>query len=101
MDHWKAKHAQAAFVPAQQGKEAERQYRFGRSIILGEGAEFRLFLAAVHEGKVYYDPGIKLEDASGPRPRAKKRSQFRVKSGDLAALYVQSRIVDSCDESGR
>ena len=92
--------AHAAFVPAQQRIATEREYRFGRNIFLGEGAEFRLFLTAVYEGKVYYDPGIKLEDASSDRPRAKKRSQFRVKSSDLPALYVQSQTVDSCEVAG-
>jgi hypothetical protein len=96
MDHWKAKHAHAAFVPAQQRSEPERQYRYGRNILLGEGAEFGLFLAAVHEGKIYYDPGIKLEAASSKSPRPKKRSQFRVSSNDISALYTSCRIVDAC-----
>jgi len=58
-----------------------------------------LLLNAVNEGKVYYDPGIKLEDASTSKPKTKKRSQFRVVSKDLPALYVTSRIVDVCKES--
>lgn len=102
LDHWKAKHAHAAFVPSQAGgRIGDRQYRYGRSILLGEGAEFRLFLNAVHEGKVYYDPGIKLEGVSTDKPKAKKRSQFRVNSKDLSGLYVSSRIVDACQENGR
>lgn len=101
MDHWKAKHAHAAFVPSQASKAGERHYRYGRSILLGEGAEFLLLLNAVHEGKVYYDPGIKLEDVSASKPKAKKRSQFRVASRNLPALYVASRIVDACAEAGR
>lgn len=96
MDHWKTKHAQAAFVPAQASTSGDRRYRYGRKIQLGEGAEFRLFLRAVHEGRVYYDLGIKLEAASTDRPRPKKRSQFRVSSGDLESLYTSSRIVDAC-----
>ena len=100
MDHWKVKHAQAAFVPSQSRKEPDLQYRFGRRILLGEGAEFGLFLKAVHEGRVYYDPGIKLEAASSSKPKAKKRSQFRVASKDLAALYEKSRIVDTYEQSG-
>lgn len=99
MDHWKAKHAHAAFVPAQQVLNPDRQYRFGKNILLGEGAEFGLFLNAVHEGRVYYDPGIKLEDVSTEKPKPKKRSQFRVSSKDLPALYVSSRIVDACQEA--
>jgi len=100
MDHWKVKHAHAAFVPSQASKTGERQYRYGRSILLGEGAEFNRFLRAVHEGKVYYDPGIKLEGISTGKPKPKKRSQFRVGSKDLAALYESSRIIDACSEGG-
>jgi hypothetical protein len=99
LDHWKTKHAHAAFVPSQAMNAGERQYRFGRGIMLGEGAEFRLFLNAVHQGAVYYDPGIKLEGVSTTRPKAKKRSQFRVGSGDIPSLYLASRLVDACDEA--
>ena len=99
LDHWKTKHAHAAFVPSQASKGGERQYRFGRGILLGEGAEFSRFLQAVNEGKVYYDPGIKLEGISTGKPKTKARSQFRVKSPDLPALYETSRIVDACMEA--
>lgn len=99
MDHWKAKHAHAAFIPSQASKTGDRQYRFGRNILLGEGAEFVRFLNAVHEGKVYYDPGIKLEGVSTERPKPKKRSQFRVSSKDLPSLYIVTRVVDACDIS--
>ena len=81
-------------------KSSGRQYRFGRNVLLGEGAEFRLLLKAFHEGKVYYDPGIKLEGISTGRPKAKKRSQFRVASKHLPALYLTSRMVDACKEAG-
>lgn len=97
MDHWKVKHARAAFVPAQQRLDPERQYRYGRNILVGEGAEFALLLLAIHEGKVYYDPGIKVEGVSTSSPKSKKRSQFRVSSKDLSTLYVSTRIVDVCD----
>ena len=100
MDHWKQKHAQAAYVPCQQLLTPTRQYRYGRNILLGEGAEFKLLLKAFHDGNVYYDPGIKLESASTNRPKSKKRSQFRVRSTDLPALYESSRVVDTCSETG-
>lgn len=101
MDHWKTKHAQAVFVPSQQRAISEKEYRFGRKVLLGEGAEFRLFLEAVHRGAVYYDPGIKLEGATSAAPLSKRRSQFRVKSGDLPALYTTSKLVDACEEADR
>lgn len=100
MDHWKVKHAHAAFVPSQFRRNPDLQYRFGRKILLGEGADFRLFLKAVHEGHVYYDPGIKLEAASSSRSKTKQRSQFRVASKNLVALYESSRIVDTCEQAG-
>lgn len=99
MDHWKVKHAQAAFVPSELRKSDDHEYRFGRSILLGEGAEFGLFLEAVHEGKVYYDPGTHLAGVSTNHPKAKKRNQFRVNSKYLPALYETSRIVDVCAEA--
>jgi len=99
MDHWKVKHAQAAFVPSELRKSDDREYRFGRSILLGEGAEFGLFLEAVHEGKVYYDPGTNLIGVSTDHPKPKKRNQFRVNSKNLPALYESSRIVDACTET--
>lgn len=99
IDHWKTKHAHAAFVPAQQRLTAERQYRYGRNILIGEGAEFGLFLAALEAGKVYYDPGIKIEKISTAKPVMKRRSQFRVNSKDIPVLYASSRVVDACAEA--
>lgn len=97
MDHWKVKHAHAAYVPAQQGPGPDREYRFSRNVFVAEGAEFKLLLQALHDGKVYYDPGNKLEGISNPKPTWKKRNQFRVSSGHLESLYVSSRQVDACD----
>lgn len=96
MDHWKVKHAHAAFVPSQASAIGDRKYRYGRNILLGEGAEFGLLLNAIHDGNVYYDPGIKLEGASTLKPKLKKRSQFRVSSKELPNLYVSNRIVNAC-----
>lgn len=96
MNHWKIKHAHAAFVPSQVRRSPGREYRYARHILLGEGAEFGLFLHAVHEGKLYYDPGIKLEGVSTAAPKSKKRSQFRINSRNLPALYESSRIIDAC-----
>jgi len=102
MDHWKTKHAHAAFVPSEVRMEnGQRQYHYGRNVLLGEGAEFRLLLKAFHEGKVYYDPGINVKGILTGQPKAHRRSQFRASSRDLPALYVSSRIVDVCEESAR
>jgi len=39
------------------------------------------------ETAVYYDPGIKLENASQPNKKIKKRSQFRISPRNLPSLY--------------
>ncbi len=99
LDHWRTKHARAAYVPAiRDGSSDPARYRFGQRVLLAEGAEFRRLLSALASGTVYYDPGIKLEAASSARPLLKRRSQFRLRSGDLATLYVRCSSVDVCGD---
>jgi hypothetical protein len=83
--HWSRKHAKAVYVPSMCRREG-RAYKFANVVRLGEGTDFIKFLRAVHGGFVYYDPGIKLENASG-RGDVKRRSQFRILSGHLPCLY--------------
>lgn len=94
MDHWRLKHAKAAFVPSQIQRKPTIRYRYGSEVMLAEGAKFRLLLRAFAEGAVYYDPGIKIERANSGKPEVKRRSQFRVDSRRLAGLYETTRIVD-------
>lgn len=94
LKHWNRKHAKAVFVRSIRRKNGEQKYRFGKTISLGIGTDFSLFLKAFHEDLLYYDPGIKLEQASSTNPKQKRRSQFRVKSGDLRVLYREFRDVD-------
>ena len=89
MGIWNRKHAQAVYVPAVVRQSLGRQYSYGGSVKLAEGTDFTLLIKAIALGAVYYDPGIKLEGASTAKPRTKQRSQFRVKSPDLPALYAK------------
>lgn len=84
MNHWKKKHAQAAFVPC---IKRELEYHFGSVIKLGKGASFQQLLSAFANGYVYYDPGINLKYASTDKPKSKKRSQFRVAHKNISGLY--------------
>ena len=85
--HWNRKHAQAAYVLSLLKMENEiRYYSYGPVVRLGEGTDILLFLEAMHNGVVYYDPGIKVERISG-EPKIKRRNQFRIKSGDIGNLY--------------
>lgn len=94
MRHWNRKHARAVYVPSIGETEPRRRYKYGNLVELGIGTDFLKFLSAVAEGKVYYDPGIKLEKASSPNPVSKRRSQFRIKPAALSSLYHESCIVD-------
>ena len=50
-------------------------------------------LRALAAGGVYYDPGIKLEFAS-TKPVVKRRSQFRIASKNIGALYEIVEVVE-------
>jgi hypothetical protein len=93
LEHWSRKHAQAAYVPAQRRSQPGRQYRYGPKVRLAEGTDPLRLLRALAAGLVYYDPGIKVERASSGSPAVKRRSQFRVKSKDIAALYETVKTV--------
>lgn len=98
LDHWKSKHAKAAFIPSQILRGDVPMYRFGSRVLLGTGAEFGRLLKSLASGSVYYDPGIKLEQPTEGRQSSKKRSQFRVRSTDLEGLYEQFVEIDVVSE---
>lgn len=87
LKHWNRKHRNAVYVPSEHRTDPSNQYHFGESVQMGVGTDPLLLLRALASGKVYYDPGIKLEGVSSPTPRTKRRSQFRVKLRDLSGLY--------------
>lgn len=98
IDHWRRKHAKAAYVASMSRTVPRRQYRYSGLVRLGVGTSIDRLLRAVAKGIVYYDPGIKLE-AAGGRERCKRRSQFRIKSLDLHDLYDTFERARSARES--
>lgn len=92
LDHWKRKHRNAVYVPGEHRITPANQYRYGAEVLLCEGTDPLFLTSAVAEGKVYYDPGIKLEKASTAKPVIKRRSQFRVKLRELGCLYERSIV---------
>jgi hypothetical protein len=88
LSHWSHKHAKAAYVPSVSRKTPSWQYRYGGIVRMAQGTNALRFLDAFVSGHIFYDPGIKLEDAS-TKPKVKKRSQFRVTSKDIAMLYTK------------
>jgi hypothetical protein len=92
MAHWNRKHAQAAYVPSL-FQTSPPEYRYGGQVLLCEQTDFLRFLRSFAAGTVYYDPGIKIEDASSSRPKMKTRSQFRVAHANLTDLYEHHEVV--------
>jgi hypothetical protein len=101
MDHWKRKHSQAVYIPCiknQNTKSGEVKYHYGKEIEVGVGTTLENVLGCMHSGTVYYDPGIKLEQASSAAPKLKRRSQFRVAHQNLDALYNKFEFLDVVQE---
>ena len=96
MDHWKRKHSQAVYIPClrRNGNGGGYEYQYGKDIELGTGTNFEMILSAMASSNVYYDPGIKLENASTDSPNLKRRSQFRVNHRHLDSLYNQFEFVN-------
>lgn len=92
MAHWNRKHAQAAYVPSL-FQTPPPEYSFGPQVLLCEQTDFLLFLRAFADGIVYYDPAVKVEQATSDLPAVKRRSQFRVTHGDLTSLYYRHELV--------
>jgi hypothetical protein len=97
LEHWKHKHANAVYVASENRKNPEWQYRYGNLIKVCNGTDGIKFLTSLAAGKIFYDPGIKLEQAFSDRPRIKRRSQFRVQVGDINSLYEQVEMIDLND----
>ena len=93
MKHWNRKHAKAAYVPSINQKSPELCYHYGNLVRVGEGTDFMLYIKALKDGQVYYDPGIKVENVSTV-PKSKHRSQFRIKSANLPNLYHRMKTFD-------
>ena len=93
--HWARKHAKAVYVPAEKTADGEPLYRYGARLSCAEGSDYTRLLSAMASGRVYLDPGIKLENASGDA-KVKRRNQFRVKFADLGYLYHNTYEIDAC-----
>lgn len=92
LKHWNRKHHQACYIPSILTTTPNRQYTYGKEILICENTNFLLFLNAMAAGDLFYDPGIKVEKISTAKPKAKRRSQFRIKSDKLSGLYDNFEI---------
>lgn len=95
MNHWQNKHARTVFVPSKVRKTPSGpEYAYGPILEFGEGANFTNLLRSYHRQFVYYDPGLKLENQSQPRPSSKARHPMRVRHKNIPSLYDTFEMTD-------
>lgn len=92
IEHWNRKHAQAAYVPSL-FRCPPPASKFGPKVLLCEGTDLTLFLQAIASGKIYLDPALKFITNTDGSIDWKKRNQFRLKHGNLDAVYHRAAEV--------
>jgi hypothetical protein len=93
LTHWNRKHAKATYVPSLLKKLPHRQYQYSNNIILGVGTDFSFFISSMAAGKIFYDPGIHIDNIS-KKAVLKPRSQFRIYSKHIKELYSAIELID-------
>ena len=94
---WSTKHAKAVYIPYLKNPQLPLSYCYGAQVQLCEGTNLNYLLRSIDQGSMYYDPGIKLENATSPDADLKKRSQFRIGIHEVGSLYKSRRLVDMLD----
>ena len=80
-------------MPYQSNKQTPPTYLYSSPTLLGEGTSFNLYLWALINGLVIFDPGTKVMNASTEKSSTKSRSQFRMSVKQLPHLYQKFEAV--------
>jgi hypothetical protein len=94
LQHWQRKHALAAYVPVISNPVSPPEFSYGNLVHLARHTRFEMFLRALDDGLVVYDPGIKSELQRDGSWKPKARSQFRINFRSLDHLYEKFDEVD-------
>ena len=95
-DHWQRKHNHAVYVPSRTQQEPKAHF-YCPVVRLAQGTSFGKYLDAINDGHVFFDPGMKIENAS-TKPKVHRRSQFRITADKVHHLYDQIEAVTLADE---
>lgn len=96
LQHWTNKHTKAVYVPSLK-RTKPMQFAYGDYIEVFQQTDALLFLQAISNGTVNYDPAIKLEKSTGSAFTLKRRSQFRIAHKNLPGLYHTSKTISLSD----
>lgn len=96
LEHWKRKHALAAYLPSMSRTDPEAgiQFSYGSHAQLGEGTSFLLFLQAMAAGHIAYDPACHTTLRANGTWQAKPRNQIRINHKQLSSIYDSYETVD-------
>lgn len=88
LKHWSRKHSHACYVRYDSEiRDGKTGFIYQNPVWLGEGTEFSLFLKAMSNGKIVYDPATKVIQLKTGNTGIKARSQFRMNFKALGSLY--------------
>lgn len=90
---WNKKHAQAAYIPYKSNQSTPLAYQYKSPALMGEGTNFNLYLRALIDGLVVFDPASKVMNPNGNNSTVKARSQFRITVSKLQHLYQKFESV--------
>ena len=90
--HWSRKHSKAVYVPSMRridprNGSVQLQYCYGEIVRLAQETDALMLFSAIAAGLIYYDPAIKVENASSSNSNKKVRNQWRVASRNVSELY--------------
>lgn len=86
LEKWNRKHAQTVYVPYEKNGF---EYKFLPKALFCRGSDFGRFLAALDLRLAYYDPALKILNASTSGTPSQARHQFRTNLRDIGVLYEQ------------
>ncbi len=93
--HWQRKHNRAAYIPSRTRQEPKAHF-YCPVVRLAEGTVLGKYLDAIIDGHVFFDPGMKIENAS-TKPKTQRRSQFRITANKVQHLYDHVETVNLID----
>lgn len=88
IEHWGKKHSNVCFIQYEKNTvEDIVRYRYQSPVWFGCGTDFTLFLQAMNDKKIIFDPGSHIKQQTNGKTTHKARSQFRIAFKDLPCLY--------------
>lgn len=95
LTHWCNKHQHACYMHYESNHSISNPcFKYSPIVHLGEGTDFPMFLKAMANDLIMYDPAIKVTFNECENGKVKPRNQFRINVKKLSHLYNNFEEVD-------